>query len=76
MNIIYKEHAKLSYYKAIQQVTKSNGYCYSNYKWLKCSYWRCKNKKYYCKLFTDSIHEGESLHVCNVIYSLDFIGDP
>ena len=76
MNIIFKESCAKSYYKVIQQITKSNGCCCSNYKWIKCSYWRYKNEQSFCKLFTEFIYKNKSLHVCNVIYGSDFIGDP
>lgn len=76
MNIIYKEHYRKSYYTTIQQVTKSKGNCCDESGDVVCSYSEQKGDHPFCRLFTDYKFENKSLHVCNVIYDLDYTGNP
>ena len=76
MNIICKEHYKKSYYITTQQIIKNGGCCHNTHKWLECAYWQTIEDKSFCRLFTDFKYENKALHICNVIYGLDFIGSP
>jgi hypothetical protein len=76
MNIIYKEPYRKSYYTTIQQVTKHNGICSDSSGCVECSYWIQDKKHSKCKLFTDFKYKNKALYVCNVIYGLDYTGNP
>ena len=76
MNIICREHLKKSYYITTQVIAKSNGYCYSSCKSIKCSFWDQKDDHSFCRLFSDYKYENKALHICNIIYNLEFIGSP
>lgn len=76
MNIIYKKSFKKSYCITILQVVKDSGYCRSKDNILKCAYLDTKGGNLFCRLFTDTIIESNSLFVCDYIYTPTYLGNP
>lgn len=76
MNIIFRESFKKSYFITISQIVKNDGCCHTEFGLLKCAYWEENKEGSFCRLFTKNIIEGNSIHVCDVIYGLTYFGDP
>ena len=76
MNIIYTEPFKKSFLTTIQQIAKNAGTCEHECNFIKCSFYETKIGFNVCTLFTEEVRDKNALSICNIIYGLNYTGEP